>query len=80
MSCHCFVTDHSRTLLLSAGEEYELVEVDVLAAGSAVVVPAAKDGLEEADDRVEAQVGRRAFGRRRSRVRKACAKVTRAQW
>ena len=57
-----------------------MVEVGVLAAGSAVVVPAAKEGLEEADDRVEAQVGRRVFGRWRSRVRKACAQVTRAQW
>ena len=70
----------SRTLLLAAGEEDELVEVDGLLAGSAVAVPTAQDGLQEQHRLRECQAGRRAFGHIRSSVRKACAQVTSAQW
>ena len=67
-------------LLLTVGEEDELVEVDGLVAGSAAAVPTPQDGLEEQHRLWECQAGRRAFGSRRSRVRKAWAAVTSAVW
>jgi hypothetical protein len=70
----------SRTLLLTSGEEGELVQVDGLPAGAAVAVPTAQEGLQEQHRLRERQAGRRAFGHIRSSVRKACAQVTRAQW
>ena len=67
-------------MLLPAGEEDELVEVDGLMAGAAVAVPTAQEGLQEQHCLRECQAGRRAFGHIRSSVRKACAQVTSAQW
>ena len=69
-----------RTLLLTAGEEDELVEVDGLVACAAVAVPTAQEGLQEQHRLRECQAGRRAFGHIRSSARKACAQVTSAQW
>src|SRR5215217_2695875 len=65
----------SRTLLLTAREEWELVEVNGLVTGSAAAGPAAQDGLQEQHRLRQCQAGRGAFGSRRSRVRKACAQV-----
>ena len=70
----------SRTLLLTAGEERELIEVDGLVAGAAMAGPASEDGLEEQHRLWQCQAGRGAFGSSRSRVRKACAQVTSAVW
>jgi hypothetical protein len=61
-------------------EEGKLVELDWLVAGSAAAGPAAQDGLQEQHGLRECQAGRGAFGSSRSRVRKAWATVTRAQW
>jgi hypothetical protein len=70
----------SRTLLLTAGEEDELVQVDRAVAGAAVAVPTAQEGLQQQHRLRECQAGRGAFGHIRSSVRNACAQVTSAQW
>lgn len=68
------------SLLFASGEEFELVEVDGLVAGSATAGPASQDGLHEQHRLWECQAGRGAFGSSRSRVRKPWATVTRAVW
>ena len=51
-----------------------------LAAGVTVPGPAVEEWFEQADRLGECEARRRAFGSRRSRVRKACAVVTSAVW
>src|SRR5260370_37544841 len=69
-----------RTLLLASVEEDELVEVEGVSAGWAAAGPTVQDGLEQQHRLRQCQAGRGAFGSSRSRVRKAWAQVTSAQW
>ena len=58
-------------LLLPPVEEHQLVEVDGLVTGAAAAGPTAHDGLKEQHRLRQRQTGRRTFGSRRSKVRKA---------
>lgn len=61
-------------------KQYQLLEVDGLITGSAAAVPTPQKGLQEQHRLRQRQTGRRTFGESRSKVRKAWAQVTRAQW
>jgi hypothetical protein len=67
-------------LLLPPMEQDKLLKVDWLLASATAAVPTAKDGLQEQHCLGQCQAGRWAFGESRSRVRKAWAQVTSAQW
>ena len=54
--------------------------IDGLVARAAAAVPTTQEGLQEQHRLGQCQAGRRTFGQSRSRVRKAWAQVTRAQW
>jgi hypothetical protein len=62
------------------GIEDQFVEVDGLLAGVAMAVPALEQRLQKQHGLFECQIGRRAFGRILSMVRKPCAAVTSAVW
>ncbi len=68
------------SLVLGCVAEGQVGEFYRLAAGVAVAGPAVEDGFEQADRLGECEARRRAFGSRRSSVRKAWAVVTSAVW
>jgi hypothetical protein len=62
------------------GIEDQFVEADRLLTGMAMAVPTLEQRLQEQHGLFECQIGRWAFGRILSSVRKPCAAVTRAVW